>query len=379
MSKLFETTTINGMTLQNRFVRSATWEGMAGEDGTVSAKLVDLMRNLAKGGVGLIITGHAHVLANGQASPFQTGIYKDDFIPGLRQVTDAVHDAESKIVLQIAHAGCQALQRFTGTEPVGPSVFENRGKAVCREITPDEIKETLKAFGNAAVRAKQAGFDGIQLHGAHGYLFSQFLSPFYNKRTDEYGGSLENRARLLIEAYREIRQRVGDDYPVLLKVNSHDYVDNGLNIKDMVSVSEMLQNEGIDAIELSGGTIHADRAHVPVRAGKIDSEDKEVFYHEAARAYKKKITVPLILVGGIRSYNIAESLVTDGTTDYVSLSRPLIREPDLINRWKSGDHSKATCISCNACFKPGVKGQGIYCVAQEKEQAKELSSTHKQS
>ena len=370
MSKLFETTNINGMNLQNRFVRSATWEGMANEDGSCNSKMVELMRNLAKGGVGLIITGHAHVLANGQASPFQTGIYKDDHIPNLRHITDAVHDEGGKVVLQIAHAGCQALQRFTKTEPIGPSVFENRGKAVCREITINEINKTIQAFGQAAARARIAGFDGIQIHGAHGYLFSQFLSPFYNKRTDEYGGSLENRARLLLEVYREIRKNVGDDYPVLLKVNSQDYVVNGLNIIDMVAVSDILQNEGIDAIELSGGTIHADRTHVPVRAGKLDSEDKEVYYHDAAKAYKEKINVPLMLVGGIRSFNVADKLVNDGTTDYVSLSRPLIREPDLINRWKSGNLSKATCISCNACFKPGVKGNGIYCVALEKELAK---------
>ena len=370
MNKLFETTKINGMTLKNRFVRSATWEGMADEDGTCNSKMVELMRNLSKGGVGLIITGHAHVLNNGQASPFQTAIYKDVFIQGLRNVTDAVHDEGGKIVLQIAHAGCQALQRFTGTEPVGPSFLENRGKAVCREITIDEINETIKAFGKAAERARIAGFDGIQIHSAHGYLISQFLSPFYNMRTDEYGGSLENRARLLIEVYREIRNRVGNDYPILLKVNSQDYVGNGLSLNEMVAVSEMLQNEGIDAIELSGGTIHSDRSHVPVRAGKLDSEDREVYYRDAAIAFKEKSDVPLMLVGGIRSYNVADHLVNEGTTDYVSLSRPLIREPDLINRWKSGDLSKATCISCNACFKPGVKGDGIYCVALEKERAK---------
>jgi len=370
MSRLFESTTINNLTLKNRFIRSATWEGMADEDGTCNSKMIELMSNLAKGGVGLIITGHAHVLHNGQASPFQTGIYKDDFIPALRKVTEAVHNEGGKIILQIAHAGCQALQRFTGTEPVGPSVFENMGKAVCREITPKEINEVVKAFGKAAERAREAGFDGIQIHGAHGYLFSQFLSLFYNKRTDEYGGSIENRARPLLEAYREIRSKVGEKYPVLLKVNSQDYVENGFNINEMVDAVDILQNEGIDAIELSGGTIHADKAHVPVRAGKIDTAEKEVFYREAAIAYKEKVNVPLMLVGGTRSYSVAEQLANDGITDYVSLSRPLIREPDLINRWKSGDLSKSRCISCNACFKPGVKGQGIYCIALEKEQTK---------
>jgi len=370
MSKLFESTTINNITLKNRFVRSATWEGMADEDGTCNSKMVELMRTLAKGGVGLIITGHAHVLSNGQASPFQTGIYKDAFIPALRQVTDAVHSEGGKIILQIAHAGCQSLQRFTGTEPLGPSVFELKGKPVCREITPEEINKIVTAFGKAAERARESGFDGIQIHGAHGYLFSQFLSPFYNKRTDEYGGSLENRVRPLLDTYNEIINKVGNNYPVLLKVNSQDYVENGLNIREMVKVAEILQNAGINGIELSGGTIHADRSHVPVRTGKIDTEDKEVFYREAAEAYKKSVKVPLMLVGGTRSYNVSEQLVNDGTTDYVSLSRPLIREPDLINRWKSGDLSKSSCISCNACFKPGVKGQGIYCVALEKEQAK---------
>ena len=295
---------------------------------------------------------------------------EDDFIPGLRQVTDAVHDEGGKIVLQLSHAGCQALQRFTGTEPVGPSVFENMGKTTCREITPKEITEIVNAFGKAAERAKYAGFDGIQIHGAHGYLFSQFLSPFYNKRSDEYGESLENRARPLLEAYREIRNTAGADYPVLLKVNSEDYLDNGLDIYDMTRLSGILENHGIDAIELSGGTIHADKSHVPVRAGKINTEENEVFYRKAAIAYKEKNAAPLMLVGGIRSFGVATQLINEGITDYVSLSRPFIREPDLIKRWQSGNHSKATCISCNACFKPGVKGKGIYCVALEKEHAK---------
>jgi 2,4-dienoyl-CoA reductase-like NADH-dependent reductase (Old Yellow Enzyme family) len=370
MSKLFETTNINSMTLKNRFVRSATWEGMADEDGKCNSKMTVLMRNLAKGGIGLIITGHAHVLPDGQASPFQTGIHRDDFVHGLKQVTEVVHNEGGKIVLQIAHAGCQALQRFTGKEPAGPSIFEYKGKVICREITYEEIHEIVKAFGKAAERARDAGFDGVQIHGAHGYLFSQFLSPFYNKRTDEYGGHLEYRIRPFIDALKEIRKIVGDDYPVLVKVNSQDYVDNGLNIKDMVKISKILQQEGADAIELSGGTIHADRTRVPVRAGNIDTEEKEVFYREAAMAYKEDVDVPLMLVGGVRSYDVAEKLVHNGITDYVSLSRPLIREPDIINRWKSGDHSKSTCISCNACFKPGVKGNGIYCVALKKEQAK---------
>lgn len=368
MSKLFESTEINSMTLKNRFVRSATWEGMALKDGSCTPKLTELMAKLARGGVGLIITGHAHIDPAGQASPFQTGIFDDRHITGLKEVTDAVHKEDGNITIQIAHAGCQAISKLTGVEPAGPSVLEINGKPLCREMTVQEIKETIAKFAEAAGRAKKAGFDGIQLHGAHSYLLNQFLSPFYNKRTDEYGGSLEHRTRFAIESYRAVRNAVGSEFPVMIKLNSEDFLDNGFTIDEMIKTAGMLQREGIDAIELSGGTIQSGRNLMPVRPGKLDSEEKEVYYRNAAARYKEKITVPLMLIGGIRSFTVAEQLVNDGITDYISLSRPLIREPDLINRWQSGDHSKSECRSDNACFKPGIKGEGIYCVVREKEE-----------
>lgn len=369
MTKLFENSQINSLELKNHFVRSATWEGMAGSDGSCTPLLIETMVNLAKGGVGLIISGHAYVQAIGQAGPNQLAINDDRHIPGLRKMTDAVHKEGGKIIVQLAHAGCQADTKLSGMEAVGPSVFEVKGNRLCREITHDEISETIRLFGEAAGRAKKAGFDGVQIHAAHGYLFCEFLSPFYNKRTDEYGGSLENRARIVLESYRAIRDTAGSDYPVLIKINSEDFLENGLTVRETIEVSGMLENEGIDAIEMSGGTIQSDKKLVPVRAG-IDSEEKEVFYREAATSYKKQINVPLILVGGVRSYNIAEQLIADGITDYISMSRPLIREPKLINRWKSGDHNKAECISCNGCFRPAMKGEGIYCVVKKKEEEK---------
>ena len=369
MSKLFENSQINTLELKNHFVRSATWEGMAGSDGSCTPLLIETMANLAKGGVGLIISGHSYIQAVGQAGPNQLAINDDKHIPGLRKMTDAVHKEGGKIIVQLAHAGCQADTKLSGMEAVGPSVFEVNGNRLCREITHDEISETVRLFGEAADRAKKAGFDGVQIHAAHGYLFCEFLSPFYNKRTDEYGGSLENRARIVLESYRAIRETVGSAFPVLIKINSEDFLENGLTVKETIEVSGMLEKEGIDAIEMSGGTIQSDKKLVPVRAG-IDSEEKEVFYREAATSYKKQINVPLILVGGVRSYNIAEQLIADGITDYISLSRPLIREPGLINRWKSGDHSKAECISCNGCFRPAMKGEGIYCVVKKKEEEK---------
>ncbi|MBC8413637.1 MAG: NADH:flavin oxidoreductase [Nitrospira sp.] len=369
MEKIFEISKINNLELQNRFVRSATWEGMADEQGFCTDKLSRTMVNLAKGGVGLIITGHLYVQQVGQASPFQLAIYEDKFIDELKAMTDEVHYAGGKIIAQIAHAGCQGSAKMSGLEPVGPSVLQVNGKALCREMTTEEINVLIQDFTAAAVRAKTAGFDGVQLHGAHGYLFNQFLSGFYNKRTDEYGGSLQNRMRALLATLRAIRAAVGDTFPIMIKLNSEDFLDGGLTREDVIDIAAILEKEGIDAIEYSGGTIQSDKKLVPVRVGRIEKEN-EAFYREAAAQYKKRIKVPLLLVGGIRSFETAEAVINEGIADYISMSRPFIREPELINTWQSGERSPAACISCNACFRPGVKGEGIYCVAKEKEEQK---------
>ena len=182
MARLFETTAINTMNLENRFVRSATWEGMAGEDGSCTPRLIDLMVELAKGGVGLIISSHTYVSREGQAGPWQLGIYSDELIPNLREMTEAVHKQGGKIVLQLAHAGCRADFNLTGIQPLGPSLKEKESGPLCREMTQEEIRQTIEAFAKGATRAQKIGFDGVQIHAAHGFLLSQFLSPFYNKR-----------------------------------------------------------------------------------------------------------------------------------------------------------------------------------------------------
>jgi 2,4-dienoyl-CoA reductase-like NADH-dependent reductase (Old Yellow Enzyme family) len=365
MSKLFETTILKNMTLPNRFVRSATWEGMAKQDGSCTHGLINMMTQLARGGVGLIITGHAYVRKDGQAGPWQLGVYSDQLIQGLTEMTEAVHKENGKIVIQLAHAGCQAPFELTGLEPLGPSVMENQKDSSCREMTQADISKAIDAFAQGAVRARQAGFDGVQIHAAHGYLLSQFLSPFFNKRMDEYGGTIENRTRVVLEVIESIRASVGHDFPVLIKINSEDFLDKGLTVDDMLHGAALLEQAGIDAIELSGGTAYSGR-RIPVRIAKIDTEEKVVFYKAAAKRYKERITVPLMLVGGIRSYEIAEQLVDKGIADYISLCRPLIREPNLINRWKQGNTSKATCLSDNLCFKPTRAGQGLYCVTEER-------------
>ncbi len=296
MPKLFETTSINTMNLSNRFVRSATWEGMADKEGFCTPQLIKIMENLAKGDIGLIITGHAYVSREGQATPWQLGAYSRELIPSLNQMTDAVHKSEGKIILQLAHAGCYAAVNLTGEEALGPSVIENNKKSpICREMTKDDIQRITDAFGKGAELAHKSGFDGIQIHAAHGYLLSQFLSPFYNKRRDQYGGSIECRSQIITEILQAVRSAVGDKFPVLIKINSEDFIEDGFSRDDMLQLSEALEKSGIDAIELSGGILNAGKYN-PVRSG-ANSEEKEVFYKDAAKRYKEKIHVPLILVG----------------------------------------------------------------------------------
>jgi 2,4-dienoyl-CoA reductase-like NADH-dependent reductase (Old Yellow Enzyme family) len=369
MSKLFEETSIKGLTIPNRFIRSATWEGMANEDGSCTQKLTDYMVQLAHGGVGLIITGHTYVSAEGQAGPRQLGVYRDHFTAGLADMTSAVHKAGGKIVMQLAHAGCQAARELTGREALGPSVMTDKEGPINREMTLEDVGKVVEAFGKGAARAEKAGFDGVQIHAAHGYLLGQFLSPFFNKRKDEYGGTPENRVRIILEVFRTIKARVRSDYPVMIKMNSKDFVEGGLSGDEAIKFAAILAESGIDAVEFSGGTSYSGKL-TPVRPGKLDSRDEEVYYRNAAEKYKKVVSVPLMLVGGIRSFEVAERLVEDGTTDYISLCRPLIREPDLVNRWKAGDRRKAACLSDNQCFRPGMAGEGIYCVVEKKEQQK---------
>jgi len=365
VANLFEETRINGMVLANRFVRSATWEGMAGDDGSATAGLIDYIAALARGGIGLIISSHAYVSRDGQAGHWQLGAYGDELVPGLTALAAAVHENNGKIALQLAHAGFFADAKLIGHPPWAVSDIEGIARTPRRELTAEEIGRIVRAFAAGAKRAKEAGFDAVQIHAAHGYLLSQFLSPAFNRRADEYGGNIENRARALREVLGAIRGAVGPDYPVLAKMNGRDYIDNGLGLEDSLQVGRMLAEGGIDAIELSGGVLTGGKLS-PSRT-RIDSEEKEAYFRQEAKVFREHTGVPLILVGGNRSFQTAERMAAEGAADYISLSRPLIREPGLINRWKSGDLARSACISCNRCFGPAIAGEGISCVAEKEE------------
>jgi 2,4-dienoyl-CoA reductase-like NADH-dependent reductase (Old Yellow Enzyme family) len=347
MNTLFEPNRIGTMSVANRFIRSATWEGMADDSGKCSSRLIALLANIARGGVGLIITGQTYVHLNGRHSPWQLGIDRDVLIPSLQSMTRAVHEAGGKIAVQLGYGGA----------------YLSRSRL--RSLSGTDIQEVVKSFSQAAIRAQKADFDAVQIFAAHGFFLSQFLCPRYNDRTDLYGGNIENRARLLLEVLAAVRQAVGPDYPVLVKLNTSDFIENGLILEEAVRVGLMLEESGIDAIELSGGLLNNPRA----LRDSIKSEEDEAYFQNEARTFKEKIKVPLILVGGIRSYNVARQLIEQGIADYISMCRPFICEPDLIKRWQSGNLAKAACISCNNCVEQVKAGHGISCIPQVESKA----------
>lgn len=358
----FEVTHLKGMTLRNRFVRSATAEGMATAKGEVTPRLIKLMEELAEGGVGLIITGHAYVTKRGQANPAQLGIYDDHLIAGLRQMVEAVHKRGGRIAVQLAHAGFLAIPKLINASPQAPSAIPGLVETPLKEMTIKDIKETIDAFVAAAVRAKEACFDGVQIHAAHSYLLSQFLSPAYNKRKDAYGGGIEGRTRIVREIVEAIRVKVGTDYPILVKINGRDYLEGGLELDDSLEAGRIIQEAGADAIEVSGGTFASGNL-MPVRKG-IAAESQEAYFKSEALAFKRHLDLPIILVGGIRSFSVAQRLLKEGIADYISLSRPFIREPGLINRWRAGDLRRADCLSDSRCLRPALAGKGVFCVTK---------------
>jgi 2,4-dienoyl-CoA reductase-like NADH-dependent reductase (Old Yellow Enzyme family) len=370
MSILFEPLRIRHIVLRNRFVRSATYDGCADLEGHVSDKQIEVFEKLAEGGVGLIITGIVYVHPSGQISPYQNSNATDDCIPGFKKLTAAVHDRGAKIAIQLFHAGRDAAS-FLKTEneqAIAPSVLHNAPnfKDKYRSMTDDEIWEIVRAFGDAARRAREAEFDAVQLHGAHGYLLSQFLSPYTNRRDDEWGGTLERRLRIFKEIYRQTRAKVGEDYPVLIKIGVKDEISGGLDIREGKLAAQSFAEWGFDALEISQGLRGLGYENSEFRI-KIDCIAREAYFRDWCREIKNEVNVPSMMVGGLRSFNLMEEVIQKGEADFISLSRPLIREPGIINDWKRGDRRKPACISCNHCLEALMKGKTLHCV-QKKDQ-----------
>lgn len=346
MPNLFEPVKIGRLELKNRAVRSATWDGAADSRGAVTDEAVALFRELGRGSIGLTITGHTFVSRLGQGSPAQYGIYSDEMIPGLRRLTEVVHREGSKIAVQITHCGINSgylrRQRITLQ---GVSVLEEI-EIPHKEMTEAEIEAIIADFASAARRAIEAGFDAIQLHGAHGFLMSQFLSPFFNRRTDGWGGSPQNRRRFHLEVIKKVRQTIGRDFPLMIKFGPWEDLPGGLLLQEGIEAAGEITRQGLDAMEISTGG-----------KGSRPNEDvgapEQVYFRDKAAAVKRAVTVPIVLVGGIRSLEKANDILKSGDADLISMSRPFIREPDLLLRWQRGETKAANCISCNRCTPAG--------------------------
>ena len=374
MPKLFETTQIKSLELKNRSVRSATWSGVGDRTGNIADTGIELYANLAVGGVGLIITGFQYVMPNAISMPYQVGNYCEDQLGPLSRWAGTIHARGGKIVAQLVHTGARANPElfFEPGEIWGPSSIQDAltGRTP-KEMTKPEVRQVVDAYAAAASRAKRAGFDGIQLHGAHGYGINQFLSGAMNRRSDEYGGSIEKRYRFLGETMEAVRGAVGDDYPVFIKLSGQDYVDRGLVLEESLYVARRLAEDGMDCIEVSAGSRASAGGMVPSRTNILKESD-EAYLAELAGRFKETVDLPIITVGGLRSPDVIERILSQGLADYAAFCRPLIREPHLINRWERGDKAKATCISCNGCFETAAEGLGVTCkVDREKQRRQE--------
>lgn len=357
---LFTPINIGPVQLPNRFVRSATHDFLAGQAGEITPAQLQLYQQLASGEVGLIITGHAYVHPRGQASPRQIGIWKDELIPGLKKLTDIVHQYPTCIFLQLAHAGRQTKEKICGGQPLAPSaVYEPTFKVTPRAMTEEEILQTIDDFVQGARRAKEAGFDGVQLHLAHGYLLSSFLSPYTNRRQDQWGGSLENRIRIVLKIIQGIKKLLGENFPVTVKINACDFLPQGFQLKECLQAVEILEEAGVVGFEISGGMAEAGQGSV--WKGER-TEEEEGYFVSYAVAVKKVVASPVFGLGGLRTLRRLEELVSTGQVDLVSLSRPFIREPNLVKKFRLEEVEKSGCISCNQCFNP----RGIRCAQLRK-------------
>ncbi|BEQ14623.1 NADH oxidase [Desulfoferula mesophila] len=371
MGMLFSPFTIKGLTLPNRLMRSATFEQAAQKDGEVSPRELAIYRDLALGGVGLIVSGIVNVCEAGRISPRQNSLSRDEDIPGMAGLAREVHEQGGKVAVQLFHAGREAARRHAwqgGGPAVGPSASEGEGHFPYpnRALREEEILQVAQDFATAAGRAREAGFDAVQVHAAHAYLLAQFLSPHANRREDRWGGSLENRLRLHLEVLSAIRTQVGPEFPVMFKLGVADGFPGGLSLEDGLRAAQLLALAGCDCLEISQGLRGESYAQSEFRT-KVDRPGNEAYFRAWAAEVKKRVAVPVAAVGGVRTPEMAEEILARGDADLVALSRPLISEPGLPARWQKGDRRRARCVSCNKCFEQIMQGRYIACVLDRKD------------
>ena len=385
MNKVFEPFQLAGIRFPNRIIRSATYEGMSETDGTPTEQLAKKYTALAQGGVGGIITGFIGVNEQGRSGSHMSLLNSNKNINAYKKITQKMHELGTPIIAQLNHCGGQTKQEDTGMSVIAPSKISDY-KA--KEMTNAEILDVIEAFVQAIKNAKEAGFDGVQLHLAHGYLLSEFVSPRMNRRTDEWGGNTENRFRIVKTIFEKARKEVGN-YPLIVKINGYETLKNGITIGESVKIAKLLEQVGCNGIEVSNGTIKAGlatmRGSVPWemivaqndRLKKMprfvksiigtvaektfpQPQPKSLYNLDAATAIKNAVSIPVIVVGGISNLEDIEDIINNDKCDAVSMSRPFILEADLVNKFKTGKQTQAKCIQCNFCII-GIENAPLRC------------------
>lgn len=328
----------NGTTIKNRFFKSAMSEGMGTRDFQPKKNIATLYKRWAEGGTGLIITGNIMVDPKGTAEPGNIVFDKNSNMEILKDWAKQGQQHGAKVMVQLNHPGKQ-VPKTIAKETVAPSTIPlgnglNKLFSTPRALTTSEVEELVQKFVTSAKVAKEAGFSGVQIHAAHGYLISQFLSPHDNRRTDKYGGSLENRMRFLKEIYLGMREELGKDFTIGIKINSTDFKEDGLTEEDSLKTIIELANLGLDFVEISGGTYER-----PAMMGATSKSTNQVFFAEYSKKLKQKIEIPVVVTGGIRSINAMNTLLNDNTTDFIGIARPLTIDPNISNKIKQGTYT----------------------------------------
>lgn len=328
----------NGTTIKNRFFKSAMSEGMGTRNFQPKKNIATLYKRWAEGGTGLIITGNIMVDPKGTAEPGNIVFDKNSNMEILKDWAKQGQQHGAKVMVQLNHPGKQ-VPKTIAKETVAPSTIPlgnglNKLFSTPRALTTSEVEELVQKFVTSAKVAKEAGFSGVQIHAAHGYLISQFLSPHDNRRTDKYGGSLENRMRFLKEIYLGMREELGKDFTIGIKINSTDFKEDGLTEEDSLKTIIELANLGLDFVEISGGTYER-----PAMMGATSKSTNQVFFAEYSKKLKQKIEIPVVVTGGIRSINAMNTLLNDNTTDFIGIARPLTIDPNIPNKIKQGTYT----------------------------------------
>jgi 2,4-dienoyl-CoA reductase-like NADH-dependent reductase (Old Yellow Enzyme family)/thioredoxin reductase len=366
---LFRPLTIGALSLKNRLVMAPMTTGYGGIEGHATQDLIDFYRDRARGGVGLITCESCYVNKRGKGFVGQLALDDDKFIPDLARLVRAVHEDGARVMLQLIHCGRQTGSALCGGQPVAPSAIPCPVvREMPRALAPEEIQALVGDFAGAAVRAKEAGFDGVEIHAAHGYLINQFLSPYSNRRTDEYGGSLFNRSRLLLEILAEIKARLSETYPVSCRISAEEFVSDGLTLAESRTLARWLQNAGLDVLSVSGGVYESAYRIIP----PMDVEPGSLAY--LAQGIKEAVSIPVVTVGGISEPSFAERILLEGKADLVALGRALLADPEWAAKAGSGEPDRIRpCIYCNHCRNRALRPRANCAVNYETGREGELA------